>query len=266
MSENFDPLELPSSLARQLRRKSCHRRSVQERLAQTSVVQRRRKDLLPRLDLLYLPLSDIRPSSRKLRRLDPAHVREVAAAIAALGFCDPLLIGRGAELLHGEVRYEAARQLVLDRVPCIRIDHLDLEEQRVLRLAVNRLSEKGQWDLDALKVEFEELILTDAPIEVSGFDPAEIDQIILGDGVEGLEHGPLEPEPSATPTSRLGDVFQLGPHRIVCADATDRESVRRVIAEGEMARLVLTDEPYTFRSPATSPRAIIANSRWRRAR
>ena len=244
MSENFDPLELPSSLARQLRRKSRRRRSIQERLAQTSVGQWRRNDVLPRLDLLYLSLSEICPSSRKLRKLDPAHVREVAAAIAALGFCDPLLIGRGAELLHGEVRYEAARQLVLDRVPCIRIDHLDLEEQRVLRLAMNRLSEKGQWDLDALKVEFEELILTDAPIEVSGFDPAEIDQIILGDGVEGLEQGPLEPETSATPISTLGDIFQLGPHRIVCGDATDPENVRRVIAEGEIARLVLTDEPY----------------------
>ena len=99
-----------------------------------------------------------------------------------------------------------------------------------MRLAVNRLSEKAQWDLDELKIEFEELILTDAPIEMSGFDPAEIDQIIIGDGVEALEHGPLEPEPSATPTSRLGDVFQLGPHWIVCGDATDRESVRRVMA------------------------------------
>ena len=73
---------------------------------------------------------------------------------------------------------------------------------------------------------------------------AEIDQIILGDGVEGLEQGPLEPETSATPISTLGDIFQFGPHRIVCGDATDPENVRRVIAEGEIARLVLTDEPY----------------------
>ena len=62
----------------------------------------------------------------------------------------------------------------LDRVPCVHVEHLNPDEQRVLRLAVNRLAEKGQWDLDALKIEFEELILLDAPIEITGFSPAEI--------------------------------------------------------------------------------------------
>jgi DNA modification methylase len=213
-------------------------------MAQASMVGPRRNDLLPRLDLVYLPLGEVRPSLRKLRKLDPAHIREVAASISALGFCDPLLIGRGNELLSGEIRYAAARQLGLDCVPCIRIDHLNAEEQRMLRLAVNRLSEKGQWDLDALKVEFEELIVTDAPIEVSGFAFDEIDQILFGDGAEGLEDGPLEPELAAMPISRLGDIFQLGLHRIVCADATDPQSFLRVMGVGEVARLVLTDEPY----------------------
>ena len=244
MTQDFDPLELPSSLSRQLNRKSRQRRSAQERLAQASMGTPGRNDLLPRLDLVYLPLGEVHPSLRKLRKLDPAHVREVAASISALGFCDPLLIGRGNELLSGEIRYTAARQMGLERVPCIRIDHLNAEEQRVLRLAVNRLSEKGQWDLDALKVEFEELIVADAPIEVSGFAFDEIDQILLGDGAEGLEDGPLEPEPAATPISRLGDIFQLGLYRIVCADATDPQSFLRVMGEGEVGRLVLTDEPY----------------------
>jgi hypothetical protein len=65
-------------------------------------------------------------------------------------------------------------------VPCIRIDHLTDEEQRTLRLAVNRLGEKGEWDVEELKIEFEELILTEAPIEISGFSLEEIDQILLG--------------------------------------------------------------------------------------
>ena len=86
-------------------------------------------------------------------------------------------MGRDNEIIHGEVSYEAAKQLGLDRLPCVRIGHLSPEEQRVLRLAVNRLAEKGEWDLDALKIEFEELILLDAPIEITGFSPAEIDQM-----------------------------------------------------------------------------------------
>ena len=183
--------------------------------------RRRRNDVLPRLELSYLSLEELRPSARKLRKLDPAHVREVASSIGQLGFCDPLLVGRGNELIDGEARYEAAKQLGLERVPCVRIPSIwNTDEQRVLRLAVNRLAEKGQWDLDALKIEFEELILLDAPIEITGFSPAEIDHAILGEAADGLEQGPLEPDP-ANAVARIGDIFQLGPHRIVCGDATE---------------------------------------------
>jgi hypothetical protein len=170
-----------------LRQKSRHRRDRQERLAQGSIARPRRNDILPRLELSYIPIADLRPSRRKVRKLDPAHVLEVASSISALGFCVPLLVGRDNEIIHGEVSCEAAKQLGLDRLPCVRIGHLSPEEQRVLRLAVNRLAEKGEWDLDALKIEFNELIVTDAPIEITGFSPAEIDQVILGDGADGLE-------------------------------------------------------------------------------
>jgi DNA modification methylase len=117
----------------------------------------------------------------------------------------------------------------------------------VLRLAVNRLAEKGQWDLDALKIEFEELIVTDAPIEITGFSLTEIDQITLGDGADGLEQGPVEPEPGAAPVTRLGDIFQLGPHRVICGSATEPETLQALIDGDDSARLVLTDEPYNVR-------------------
>jgi DNA modification methylase len=234
----------PSAFTDQLRQKSRLRRAQQERLAIASTVRAQRNDILPRLDLSYIRVADLRPSSRKVRKLDPAHVREVACSISALGFCDPLLVGRDNELINGEARYEAAKQLGLDLVPCVRVGHLNSEEQRVLRLAINRLAEKGQWDLNALKIEFEELIVTDAPIEISGFTLDEIDQIVLSDGADGLEKGALEPDLSAISIARVGDIFQLGPHRIACADATDPETLRRLMGEREIARVVLTDEPY----------------------
>src|SRR5262249_52070756 len=87
---------------------------------------------------------------------------------------------------------------------------------------------KGQWDLDALKIEFEELIVIDAPLEIAGFSPGEIDHVILGDGTAGLEEGPLEPDPSVAAIAKLGDVFQLGSHRIVCGSATDPGTLRRL--------------------------------------
>jgi DNA modification methylase len=245
MTNPFNPIAR-ATLSDQLRRKSRNRRETQERLALASTAQRRRNDILPRLELSYLPLNQLRPSARKLRKLHPAHVREVASSISLLGFCDPLLVGRGDELIDGEVRYEAAEQLGLDRVPCVRVDHLSPNEQRLLRLAANRLAEKGEWDLDALKIEFKELILLDAPIEIPGFSPAEIDHVILGDAPEGLEQGPLEPDP-ATAVARVGDMFQLGPHRIVCGDATDLAVLARLLEGDAPASLVLTDEPYNVK-------------------
>ena len=246
VTDRIHPIVPTTSLTSLLRRKSRRHRDQLERMAVASAAHSRRNDILPRLELSYLALADLRPSPRRVRTLDPAHLREVASSISVLGFCDPVLVGRDNELIDGEARYEAARQLGLDRIPCVRIEHLSKDQQRVLRLAVNRLAEKGQWDLDALKIEFEGLIVIDAPIEITGFSPAEIGHVILGDAPEGLEQGPLDPDP-AIAVARVGDRFQLGPHRIVCGDATDPAVLARLLEGDAPARLVLTDEPYNVK-------------------
>jgi len=128
--------------------------------------------------------------------------------------------------------------------PCVRIEHLSETEQRVLRLAVNRLGENGEWNLDELKIEFEELIVADAPIDASGFALDEIDHIVLGEVDDAVEEGPLSPEADAIAVARIGDVFDLGPHRIVCDSATEPETLRRLMEGDAPARLVLTDELY----------------------
>ena len=189
VTDRANSIPLRPVFTERLRQKSRHRRDHQERLAQASAARPRRNDILPHLELSDIPIADLRLSPRKVRKLDPAHVREVASSISALGFCVPLLVGRDNEIIHGEVGCEAAKLLGLDRLPCVRIGHSDPEEQRVLRLAVNRLAEKGEWDLDELKIEFEELILADAPIEISGFSLDEIDQIVLGDDAEVARAG-----------------------------------------------------------------------------
>jgi hypothetical protein len=187
MSDRSKELEASTSLGRQLQARSRRRREQMTTASRVANSGPRRNDLLPALTLEYVPLNELRPSAAKLRRLELVHVREVAASIARLGLCDPLLIGADNGLIDGEARFAAAEQLGLERAPCIRVGHLSLDELRVLRLAVNRLAEKGQWDLDALKIEFEQLVVVDAPIEISGFAPAEIDHILLGDEAAGLE-------------------------------------------------------------------------------
>jgi hypothetical protein len=111
-------------------------------------------------------------------------------------------------------------------------------------LAVNRLGEKGEWNLNELKIEFEELILTDAPIEVSGFSLSEIDQIVLGDAGDAMEQGPLAPEAKAVAVAELGDIFQLRAHRVICGSATDPSTLHGLMNGDDPARLIITDEPY----------------------
>ena len=99
--------------------------------------------------------------------------------------------------------------------------------------------------MSALALEFGELIVLDAPIESSGFSPAEIDDIIVVDEeVCGSETGPLAPEMGAKAVARLGDVYRLGDHLIICGDARDPQTLAAVMNQVGIARLVLTDEPY----------------------
>jgi|HubBroStandDraft_4_1064222.scaffolds.fasta_scaffold235574_2 hypothetical protein len=205
-----DPFDAARSLTGSLKTKSRRRREDLKLLAaSSSPVRAPRNDLLPRLDLACLLLEDLRMPAREVRKLDPAHVREVANSISTLGFCSPILVGKDNLVLDGAVRVQAARLLDLGRVPCIRIEYLSEKEERVLRLAINRLGEKGEWNLDELKIEFEDLILADAPIEISGFTLEEIDQIVLSEADDALERGPLAPEPDAVAVARPGDVFAL---------------------------------------------------------
>ena len=88
-------------------------------------------------------------------------------------------------------------------------------------------AKRACWDLDELKIEFEELILAEAPIEIAGFTLDEIDQIVLGDELAASIRGRSRPSPGAVAVARLGDTFRLGRHRLVCGDATDPERCLR---------------------------------------
>jgi hypothetical protein len=204
-----------------------------------------RNDLVPKLALIECAPADLVIPARNVRKLKPAHLRGVAAAISNLGFCDPVLIDERNAVLDGVVRVEAAKFLGLTHVPCIRAENLTATERRLVRVALNRLSEKGGWNLDALKLELKELILEDAPIEIMGFSMPEIDRIIIGEKPAAVETGPLAPDPDAKPIVQVGDIFILGKHQIICGDSTD-PGVLEVLMfdDDDRARLILTDEPY----------------------
>jgi DNA modification methylase len=236
-----------SGVLEPLKAKSRQRRDQLARLsapgAQAGVI---RNDLLPKLQLVDRAPAEVSISARNVRGLDPAHIRETASAVSHLGFSVPILIDHDNNLVDGAVRLEAAKLLGLPRVPCIVVSHLSASERRLLRIAMNRLQEKGQWNLDSLRIEFQELILEDAPIEITGFSLPEIDQILLDDDVSAVDPGPLAPGPDAQPVARIGDHFILGRHEIICGDATDPHVLERLMHE-DQAQLLLTDEPYNVK-------------------
>jgi hypothetical protein len=233
-----------NSLQNALRAKSRRRREELAQLAAGSPAPHPiRNDLVPKLDLVERAPGDLGAPARNVRKIEAAHLREVAAAISSLGFCDPVLIDEQNGVLDGVVRVEAAKLLGLPHIPCIRAYHLSASERRLVRMALNRLSEKGSWDFDELKLELEELILEDVSIEITGFSMTEVDQIVIGEEPAAPEMGPLAPEPDAKPVTQFGDVFAVAEHRIICGDSTDPRSLEILMSNDE-ARLILTDEPY----------------------
>jgi DNA modification methylase len=231
-------------LTNMLKAKSRHRRQALAGLSRSSVPSSPvRNDLIPKLELVEMDLAELILPPRNVRKIEASHIMQVAASISSLGFCDPVLVDENGGVLDGAVRVEGAKILGLTRIPCIRANHLNPSERRLVRLALNRLGEKGSWDFDELRIELDELILENVPIEITGFSQTEVDQIVLEADPVGTDTGPLAPAPTASPVARIGDVFVMGEHRIICGDSTD-PAVLAALMGHEQARLILTDEPY----------------------
>ena len=187
--------------------------------------------------LLFVP-------DRNARAVDEAQVRRVVRSIGTYGFVRPLIIDENNNIIDGVISRQAAIELKLPTIPCIVAEHLTPCERRALRLALNRLQEKGSWDLEELKAELIELVDSGIEIEDTGITIAEFDQITLDDEVEPLEKGPISPEAGSKAVARIGDVFVFeGGHRVVCGDATDPAAYAAVMRD-EQARLTFTDVPY----------------------
>ncbi len=205
---------------------------------------------MSRLEVVSLPVSGLRPYARNARTHTPKQIAQIAASIRQFGFINPVLIDKDGVMIAGHGRVAAARQLGMPAVPCIRIEHLSEAQKRAYIIADNRLAELAGWDIEILAIELQNLgdLDLDFDVTITGFSTPEID-VLIG----GLEAKPQKPDPAdAIPTiagpavTRLGDVWQIGPHRLICGDATLPETYARLLA-GEKAQMVFTDPPYNVR-------------------
>lgn len=204
--------------------------------------------LAPALQVQYRPLAALRVNPRNPRTHSPAQLRQIADSIRQFGFTNPVLIDDRDQVLAGHGRLEAARRLGLDPVPTIRLSDMTEADKRAFVIADNRIAERAGWDprLLALELQYLSELELDFDVTITGFEIAEIDGLIqsLGDADPADEIPETDPE--APIIARLGDVFELGPHRLVCADATGADAYAALLGE-ERAQVVFTDPPYNLR-------------------
>jgi DNA modification methylase len=199
------------------------------------------------LKIEYLPSGSLKPSAHNPHTHSPRQIRQIAESIRKFGFTNPILLDSNGYVLAGHGRLEAATSLGIERVPTIRLDQMTEAEKRAYVLADNKLAENAGWDRELLAIELKYLVELDFDFDVTvtGFETPEIDLLLQGDSnaADSEEDQIPELEP---PVSRLGDLWILGKHRLLCADATKAESFELLMG-GQPAQLVFIDPPYNVR-------------------
>jgi len=186
------------------------------------------------------PVVKLIPYCRTPRKNDHA-IERMAASIHEFGFKIPILARSNGEVVDGHLRLKAAQKLGLVEVPVILCDEWTEAQVKAFRLLVNRSATWAEWDLDIVALELGELKALDFDLSFTGFDGAEIDDLLFGgEEPDPDENAPALPENAFT---QPGDLWICGPHRVLCGDATSAEQVSRLFGPGKPV-LMVTDPPY----------------------
>ncbi len=194
----------------------------------------------------HRPTRALKPWKRNARKHSKKQIRQIADSIEAFGFTNPVLVDEAGSILAGHGRVEAAKFLQLETVPCVVLEHMTPTQKRAYVIADNKLAENASWDDDLLSEELRELLDLDDGFDVglTGFLVPEIDALLDAGEPEQDADPELDRLPIEAPSRvRRGDLWALGPHRLICGDSLDPATVDQLTA-GEKARMVFTDPPY----------------------
>lgn len=170
-------------------------------------------------------------------------VNQVVASINEFGFTNPLLIDEHNTIIAGHCRFDAAKRIGLTDVPCIVLDGLSDAQKRAYVIADNKLALNAGWDLDILRKEFELLRDSDFDLELTGFGLDELCEILPDDAPEVFCDEDDVPDAPAEPITKIGDVWLLGEHRLMCGDSTSVDAVDKLL-NGQQPNTMITDPPY----------------------
>jgi len=208
------------------------------------------------LKIEYRNLENLLPYARNPRKNDQA-VERMAASIREFGFRIPILVDSAGTIIDGHLRLKAAQNLGLESVPVIITDDLTEAQIKAFRLLANRSVAWAEWDAELLSLELQELKALDIDLELTGFDPDEIQSYLdfNSNQVEAVEvDAPLPPDEAIT---QPGDLWVIGKHRLLCGDAGKAEDVDRLLDVASI-HLVNTDPPYNVKVEPRSNNAIAA--------
>lgn len=188
------------------------------------------------MEIIELDINLLKPYELNAKTHDKKQIKNVAESIKQFGWQQPIVIDKNYVIIIGHCRYESAKLLKLKKVPCVIAENLDDEKVKKLRLIDNKTNE-SDWDFDLLKEDIFNLDFNGFDIDW-GIDEFDIEQKVAEE--DDFDVDSAIPE---QPKSKLGDIYQLGNHRLMCGDSTNKDDVEKLM-NGNKADMVFTDPPY----------------------
>lgn len=203
---------------------------------------------LPETMIRRVPVTSLKPYANNPRTHSKKQVRQIADSIREFGWTNPVLVDGEGGVIAGHGRIEAAKLLGIGEVPVVSLEHLSEAQKRAYIIADNRLAENAGWDAELLSIELQGLIDIEFDVSLTGFAMGEIDGLLIGQSDAGPDTRDELPDigDDASRVTQPGDLWLLGRHRVLCADATTSESWADLMGD-DLAQMVFTDPPYNVR-------------------
>lgn len=195
------------------------------------------------MEIVYKKVNDLIPYINNSRTHSEEQVNQIVASINEFGFTNPLLIDEKDNIIAGHGRLLASKKLKMEEVPCIVLSGLTEAQKKAYIIADNKMALNAGWNEELLKIELENLKELDFDLELTGFNVDELDDIFQFEEEQEIVEDDFDIEPPEEPKAKLGDIYQLGNHRLMCGDSIKIEDVKKLM-DGNKADMVLSDPPY----------------------
>jgi len=195
------------------------------------------------MQIVQRKIEDLIPYVKNSRTHSEDQIAQIAASIKEFGWTNPVLIDGDNGIIAGHGRVMAARKLKYKQVPTIELKDLTETQKKAYIIADNRLALNAGWDNEMLTIELNDLLADGFALDILGFDPKELSALLEPEVVEGLTDEDAVPDVPEEPITKLGDIYILGKHRLMCGDSCSVNDMEK-LCDGQLVDMWLTDPPY----------------------